>query len=51
VITPKKLVDRLAAVERKIKEHLQAMDEADRQEEAEPADRVAKALEALEGSA
>ena len=35
-------------MERKIKEHLQALDEADRQEEAEPADRVdvAKALEA-----
>ena len=50
-ITPKKLADRLAAVERKISEqHLRAMDEADRQEEAEPADRVdvAKALEALE---
>jgi len=50
VITPKKLADRLTAAERKIKEHLQAMDEADRREEAEPADRVdvAKALEALE---
>jgi transposase len=49
VITPKKLADRLAAVERKIKEHLQAMDEADRQEETESADRVdvAKALAAL----
>lgn len=50
VITPEKLAERLAAAERKIKEHLQAMDEADRQEEAEPTDRVdvAKALEALE---
>jgi transposase len=49
VITPRKLADRLAAVERKIKDHLQAMDEADRQEEAGPADRVdvMKALEAL----
>jgi predicted nucleic acid-binding Zn-ribbon protein len=49
VITPKKLADRLAALERKIKEHLQAMDKADRQAEAEPADRVdvTKALEAL----
>src|SRR5271166_3859650 len=40
VITPKTLAERLAAVERKIKQHLEAMDEADRQEEAEPADRV-----------
>ncbi len=49
VITPKTLAERLAAVERKIKQHLEAMDEADRQEEAEPADRVdvAAALEAL----
>jgi transposase len=40
VITPKKLAERLAAVERKIKQHLEAMDEADRQEGAEPTDRV-----------
>ena len=40
VITPKKLAERLAAVERKIKEHLAAMDEADRQEEAEPTGRT-----------
>lgn len=50
VITPKKLAERLAAVERKIKQHLEAMDEADRQEGAEPTDRVdvAGALAALE---
>jgi hypothetical protein len=49
VITPKKLADRLAAVERKIKEHLEAMDEADRQEESEAGGMdVAKALASLE---
>lgn len=54
VETPKTLDDRLAALDRKINEHLQAMDEADRladrQEEAGPCQRdaVAKALEALE---
>ena len=50
VITPKKLAERLAAVEGKIKEHLAAMDEADRRDGTEPADRVdvAEALKALE---
>ena len=53
VITPRKLAERLAAVERKIKAHLAAMDEADRREEAEPADRVdvAKALKRSRRSA
>jgi transposase len=49
VITPKKLADPQAAVERKIKEHLEAMDEADRQEESEAGGMdVAKALASLE---
>lgn len=49
-ITPRKLAERLAAIEGKIKEHLQAMDEADEQEASEPVDRVdvAQALKALE---
>lgn len=49
VITPKVLSDRLAALDRKIGEHLKAMDEADRQDEKEPAEGVdvKAALEAL----
>jgi transposase len=50
VITPKKLAKQSEALERKIAEHLAAMDEADVQEEASqdpPAVDVAKALAAL----
>jgi transposase len=49
VLTPKKLEAQMAAIDRKIAEHLAAMDEADRaeaNEEARPAD-VAQALQAL----
>jgi transposase/IS5 family transposase len=49
VITPEKLAKRSAALDRKIAEHLAAMDAADEQEntEEQPAVDVAKALEAL----
>jgi len=49
VITPKNLAKRIAAIDRKIAEHLKAMDEADAQEEQEPAERmdVSAALAAL----
>ena len=40
VITPKKLAEQIAALDRKIGEHLKAMDEADEQEEDTPVDRV-----------
>lgn len=40
VVTPKTLEKQMAAVERKIAEHLQAMDEADAQENEEPAERM-----------
>jgi transposase len=40
VITPKKLAEQIAALDRKIGEHLEAMDEADKQEEDTPVDRV-----------
>ncbi len=40
VITPKKLAEQIAALDRKIGEHLEAMDEADKQEGDTPADRV-----------
>src|SRR4030088_2289132 len=40
VITPKKLAEQIAALDRKIGEHLEAMDEADKQEEDAPADRI-----------
>jgi len=40
VITPKKLAEQIAAIDRKIGEHLKAMDEADRQEQDTPAERV-----------
>lgn len=40
VITPKVLSDRLAALDRKIGDHLKAMDEADRQDEKEPVEGV-----------
>ena len=40
VITPKKLAEQIAALDRKIGEHLKAMDEADKQEEDTPVDRV-----------
>lgn len=51
VLTPRKLEKQMAAIDRKIAEHLAAMDEADRAEataeaEARPAD-VAQALQAL----
>jgi transposase/IS5 family transposase len=49
VITPKSLAKMTAAIDRKIKEYLKGMDEADRQEQSEapaPAD-VAAALQAL----
>jgi transposase len=49
VLTPQKLEAQMAAIDRKIAEHLAAMDEADRAEaaqEARPAD-VAEALQAL----
>jgi transposase len=50
VITPKSLQKQLAAVERKVTEYLEAMDEADREEAAQPdpAVDVAAALAALE---
>jgi transposase len=50
VITPEKLAKRAAALDRKIAEHLAAMDEADDEEDAapcEPAMDVARAVEAL----
>jgi transposase len=49
VITPKKLARQAAALDRKIAEHLAAMDEADEQEDAEqqPVVDVSKALAAL----
>jgi len=40
VVTPKTLAKRMQAVERQIAEHLKAMDEADKQEDGAPADRV-----------
>jgi transposase len=40
VVTPKKLAEQMRAVERKIADHLTAMDEADKQEDGAPADRV-----------
>jgi transposase len=40
VVTPKKLAEQMQALERKIADHLKAMDEADEQEEDAPADRV-----------
>ena len=40
VITPKKLAEQIAALDRKIGEHLKTMDEADKQEEDRPVDRV-----------
>jgi transposase len=40
VITPKKLAEQIAALDRKIGEHLEAMDEADKQEEDAPVDRI-----------
>jgi len=50
VVTPKALDKQIAAIERQIAEHLKAMDEADAQEEQEPAERldVKAALLALE---
>lgn len=49
VITPKGLAKQIAALDRKIAAHLAAMDEADRQEDAEPCERVdvGAALDAL----
>jgi transposase len=47
VITPKALEKRMAALDRKIAEHLAAMDEADRREAKDPPVDVAAALEAL----
>lgn len=52
VITPKSLAKKMAAIDRKIAEHLAAMDEADRQEPATgamPAGDVAAVLAALRG--
>jgi transposase len=40
VITPKKLAEQMKALDRKIAEHLKGMDEADREEEGAPVDRV-----------
>jgi transposase len=40
VITPKKLGEQMKALDRKIAEHLKGMDEADREEEGAPVDRV-----------
>ncbi|HEX4160568.1 MAG TPA: IS1182 family transposase [Rhizomicrobium sp.] len=40
VVTPKKLAEQIAALDRKIVRHLTAMDEADAQDEIEPAERV-----------
>lgn len=40
VITPKKLAEQIAALDRKIGEHLKAMDEADKQEDDTPVERV-----------
>jgi transposase len=40
VITPKKLAEQIAALDRKIGEHLEAMDDADKQEVDTPVDRV-----------
>jgi transposase len=40
VITPKRLAEQIAALDRKIGEHLKGMDEADRQEEGATAERV-----------
>lgn len=40
VVTPKKLAEQIAALDRKIGEHLKAMDEADKQEGDTPVDRV-----------
>jgi transposase len=40
VLTPKKLAEQIAAIDRKIGEHLEAMDEADKQEGGTPADRI-----------
>ncbi len=40
MITPKKLAEQIAAIDRKIGEYLKAMDEADRQEQETPAERV-----------
>jgi transposase len=40
VITPKKLAEQVATLDRKIGEHLKAMDEADKQEGDTPVDRV-----------
>src|SRR6516165_4482887 len=49
VITPQKLAEQIKSIERKIAEHLAAMDEADAQEAEDPAERidVKAALEAL----
>jgi transposase len=40
VITPKRLAEQIAAIDRKIGEHLKAMDETDREEEETPTARV-----------
>jgi transposase len=40
LITPKKLAEQVAAIDRKIGDYLKAMDEADRQEQETPAERV-----------
>lgn len=40
VITPKKLAEQIAVLDRKIGEHLKAMDEADKQEDDTPVERV-----------
>jgi transposase len=40
VITPKKLGEQMKALDRKIADHLKAMDEADKEEEGTPVDRV-----------
>jgi transposase len=40
VITPKKLAERIAAVEREIKAHLEAMDQADAEEAAAPSAQI-----------
>src|SRR6202035_1627983 len=40
VITPKKLTEQIAAIDRKIGDYLKAMDEADRQEQDAPAEGV-----------
>jgi transposase len=40
VITPKKLGEQVKALDRKIADHLKAMDEADKEEEGAPVDRV-----------